>query len=89
MQSMPSTEQMTKGLKALTNYNIVQRHVMVSVLIQKWPSTDSLSNQTIPYLHVQIHLLVHAQVGFCLSSSTMLSKLILFPLDSACVFQLP
>lgn len=82
MQSMPSTKEMTKSLKVLINYNIVQRCVMFSVLIQKWPSTDSLSNQTVPYLHVQRHLLVHAQVRFCLSTSTVLSKLILFPLDS-------
>lgn len=62
---------------------------MFSVLIQKWPSTDSLSNHTAPYLHIQIHLLVHAQVRFCLSTNIVLSKLILFPLDNAHVFQLP
>lgn len=62
---------------------------MFSVLIQKWPSTDLLSNHTAPYLHIQIHLLVHAQVRFCLSTNIVLSKLILFPLDNAHVFQLP
>lgn len=58
--AMPSTKEMTKGLKVLINYKIVQRWAMFSVLIQKWPNTDSLSNQTVPYLHVPRHLLVHA-----------------------------
>ena len=62
---------------------------MLPVLNQKWPSTDSLSNQTAPYFHIHIYLLIYAQVRFCLSTGIVLSKLILFPLNSADVLQPP
>lgn len=62
---------------------------MLPVLIQKQPGTDPLSNQTAPYLHIHVYPLIYAQVRFCLSTSIVLSKLILFPLDSADVLQLP
>lgn len=62
---------------------------MLPVLIQKQPGTDPPSNQTAPYLRIHLYPLIYAHVRFCLSTSIVLSKLILFPLDSADVLQLP